>query len=182
MSLSKRFLKEGERAGVSTAQERRRSRGIQALTETPRLPRAWPPAKQGELRLLLHMFIRRSLKSAGPGGSSAPPPWGVWCNLPPPTPVTHTHTCTHLHTHLHTHPPTHSVYPGTPRPTAPRSRPKSQSAQCLSLFWKFSSYHFSVSQKNKIKSSNQNVSIQCPILSGLCLQPVYSIVSSVLMD
>ena len=43
MSLSKRFLKDGERAGVSTAPG---SQGIQAVTETQRQPQAWLQAKR----------------------------------------------------------------------------------------------------------------------------------------
>lgn len=43
MSLSKRFLKEGERAGVSTALG---SQGIQVVTETQRQPRAWLQANR----------------------------------------------------------------------------------------------------------------------------------------
>lgn len=48
MSLSKRFLKERE-TGVSTAQERRMwGGGVQAVTETRKLPRAWPQATHEE--------------------------------------------------------------------------------------------------------------------------------------
>ena len=43
MSLSKRFLKDGERAGVSTAPG---SQGIQAVTETQRQPQAWLQANR----------------------------------------------------------------------------------------------------------------------------------------
>ena len=67
MSLSKRFLKEGERAGVSTAQG---SQGIQAVTETRRLPGAWLQAN-GKKEAPSAQFIRAHWSWLGPRGSSA---------------------------------------------------------------------------------------------------------------